>query len=91
MREFVPTADDLDEDAQYIVDGTLLPCWSWKAYPKLYSGKHKTTGVNLQLACSIYGRPPFMDLGSGQREPSRQLLPRRFRGAGDDRSRELDG
>src|SRR5258708_25169186 len=23
-------------------------------------------------------RPPFMDLGSGQREPSRQLLPRRF-------------
>jgi hypothetical protein len=28
-REFVPTADDLDPDAQYILDGTLLPCWSW--------------------------------------------------------------
>ena len=27
-REFVPTADDLDPDAQYILDGTLLPCWS---------------------------------------------------------------
>ena len=25
-REFVPTADDLDPDAQYILDGTLLPC-----------------------------------------------------------------
>jgi hypothetical protein len=68
MREFVPTADDLDEDAQYIVDGTLLPCWSWKAYPKLYSGKHKTTGVNLQLACSIYGRLSWIsDPVSGNR------------------------
>ena len=25
VREFVPTADDLDPDAQYILDGTLLP------------------------------------------------------------------
>jgi hypothetical protein len=56
MREFVPTADDLDEDVQYIVDGTLLPCWSWKDRPELYSGKHKETGVNVQVACSIYGR-----------------------------------
>ncbi|HEX4920748.1 MAG TPA: transposase family protein [Candidatus Bathyarchaeia archaeon] len=56
MREFVPTADDLDPEAQYIVDGTLLPCWSWKDRPELYSGKHKTTGVNVQVACSIYGR-----------------------------------
>lgn len=56
MREFAPTADDLDPEAQYIVDGTLLPCWSWKSRPELYSGKQKTTGVNVQVACSIYGR-----------------------------------
>src|ERR1700677_4329575 len=56
MMEFAPTADDLDPDDQYIVDGTLLPCWSWKERPELYSGKHKTTGVNLQLACTVYGR-----------------------------------
>jgi len=56
MREFVPTADDLDPEAQYVVDGTLLPCWSWKDRPELYSGKHKTTGVNAQVACAIYGR-----------------------------------
>jgi hypothetical protein len=56
MREFAPTADDLDPDEQYIVDGTLLPCWSWKDRPKLYSGKHKTTGVNVQVACTVYGR-----------------------------------
>ena len=26
VREFVPAADDLDPDAQDILDGTLLPC-----------------------------------------------------------------
>src|ERR1700751_2423885 len=39
------TADDLDPEAQYIVDGTLLPCWSWAGCKELYSGKHKTTGM----------------------------------------------
>ena len=52
----VPTADDLDPETQYIVDGTLLPCWSWATHKELYSGKHKTTGMNVQLACTIYGR-----------------------------------
>ena len=56
VREFVPTADDLDPDAQYILDGTLLPCWSWAGRPELYSGKHKTTGINVQVACTIYGK-----------------------------------
>ncbi len=55
-REFVPAADDLDSDAQYILDGTLLPCWSWDGHKELYSGKHKTTGMNLQVACTIYGK-----------------------------------
>jgi hypothetical protein len=52
----VPTADKLDVREQYVVDGTLLPCWSWAAYPELYSGKHKTTGMNVQVACTIYGQ-----------------------------------
>src|SRR5271167_4478498 len=56
VREFVPTADDLDPDAQYILDGTLLPCWSWAEHKELYSGKHKTTGMNVQVACTVYGR-----------------------------------
>ena len=56
VREFVPTADDLDPDAQYILDGTLLPCWSWSGQNELYSGKHKTTGMNVQVACTIYGK-----------------------------------
>ncbi len=52
---YVPTADELNPGTQYIVDGTLLPCWSWAAYPELYSGKHKTTGMKVQVACTIYG------------------------------------
>ena len=56
VREFVPAADDLDPDAQYILDGTLLPCWSWAGHKELYSGKHKTTGMHVQVACTIYGK-----------------------------------
>src|SRR5262245_9790334 len=52
----VPTADELDDQTDYIVDGTLLPCWSWRSHPELYSGKHKTTGMNVQVACTLYGR-----------------------------------
>lgn len=55
LRQHVPTADELDERTQYIVDGTLLPCWSWASHPELYSGKHKTTGMNVQVACTLTG------------------------------------
>jgi len=53
--DYVPTAHELDAKACHIVDGTLLPCCSWKAHPELYSGKHKTTGMNVQVACTITG------------------------------------
>ena len=53
LAPYVPTAEDLDERCQYLVDGTLLPCWSWAAHPELYSGKHKTTGMNVQVACTL--------------------------------------
>lgn len=56
LADYVPVAEDLDADTQYIVDGTLLPCWSWHAHPELYSGKHKTTGMNVQIVCDLNGR-----------------------------------
>ncbi|GEL21044.1 hypothetical protein PA7_48810 [Pseudonocardia asaccharolytica DSM 44247 = NBRC 16224] len=56
LRRYVPTADELDDETVYIVDGTLLPCWSWADHPELYSGKHKTTGMNVQVACTLYGQ-----------------------------------
>jgi Helix-turn-helix of DDE superfamily endonuclease len=40
LAEYAPTADELDQAVQYIVDGTLLPCWSWAGHKELYSGKH---------------------------------------------------
>jgi len=55
LRKYVPTADELDDRTQYVVDGTLLPCWSWASHPELYSGKHKTTGMNVQVACTLNG------------------------------------
>lgn len=56
LLDYVPTADDLDLRSSHIVDGTLLPCWSWASHPELYSGKHKTTGMNVQVACDLNGR-----------------------------------
>jgi len=71
---FVPTADELDEGTQYIVDGTLLPCWSWAAHPELYSGKHKTTGMNVQLACTLSGHLAWIsDAINGSRHDSHCL------------------
>jgi DDE superfamily endonuclease len=55
LGKYVPTADELDDQQQYVVDGTLLPCWSWAGHPELYSGKHKTTGMNVQVACTLDG------------------------------------
>jgi hypothetical protein len=80
LEGYVPTAEDLDRDTQYIVDGTLLPCWSWASSPELYSGKHKTTGMNC--------RSPelFQDSSGGsrphQRKPTRHILPERIKRSG---------
>lgn len=51
----VPVAEELGDDVTYLVDGTLVPCWSWSGRKDLYSGKHRTTGMNLQVASDIYG------------------------------------
>jgi len=53
LKKFVPTADEMDPKKQYIVDGTLLPYWSWADHPELYSGKHKTTGMNVQVGRTL--------------------------------------
>lgn len=55
LQEFVP---DLAEEAAgrvAIVDGSLLPCWSWADSPELWSGKHKTTGHACQFVCGTSG------------------------------------
>ena len=49
----VPTVENLDPTAQLIINGTLLQCWPWKDHPELYSDKHQTTGLNVQVACTL--------------------------------------
>lgn len=56
LKEWVPTVEDLDPGEQLIIDGTLLPCWSWADLPELWSGKHRTTGMNVQVACTLSGQ-----------------------------------
>jgi hypothetical protein len=56
LREHVPTVEELPDDEPLVVDGTLVPCWSWRDQPELYSGKHRTTGMNLQVMCDLSGR-----------------------------------
>ena len=46
----MPVVEDLDLGAQLIIDGTLLPRWSWKDRPDLCSGGHRTAGLNVQAA-----------------------------------------
>lgn len=55
LARYVTTAEHLKPHRQYIVDGTLLPCWSWTDRPGLRSGKHKTTGVNVQVVGTLDG------------------------------------
>ncbi|XGP79118.1 transposase [Actinokineospora auranticolor] len=56
LEHRIPTADDLDDRSSHMVDGTLLPCWSWSSRPELFSGKHRTTGFNVQVVCTLDGR-----------------------------------
>lgn len=60
LKDHTPTVEDLDPAEPLIVDGTLLPTWSWRSKPELFSGKHKTTGVNVQVACDLNGRLAFV-------------------------------
>jgi hypothetical protein len=84
LADYVPTADELDGQAQYIVDGTLLPCWSWASHRELYSGKHKTTGMNVQVACTLAGDLAWIsDAVDGSRHDSYCLSESRVLLAGD--------
>ena len=71
VADWVPTAEDLDNQTQYIVDGSLLRSWSWSGHRELYSGKHHTTGLNVQVACDLYGRLAWIsDPVNGSRHDS---------------------
>lgn len=64
LADRVLVAADLTADEHYIVDGTLVPCWSWRDRRELYSGKHQTTGVNLQVVCDLSGTLRWVSNGA---------------------------
>ena len=50
------TAEEVPQGCDYVVDGTLFPCWSWRNHRELWSGKHKATGMNVQILVLPDGR-----------------------------------
>jgi hypothetical protein len=60
LSDYLPTLEDLPADETLIVDGTLLTCWSWANSTELYSGKHHTTGLNVQVVTDLYGRRRYV-------------------------------
>ena len=56
LEGYLITAEDVVPGLDYVLDGTLMPCWSWKAHPELWSGKHKRTGLNVQVLVTPAGR-----------------------------------
>jgi hypothetical protein len=60
LSDFTPATGGLAGGGSYFVDGTLLPCWTWRAHPELRSGKHRATGMKVLLACTPAGRPAWI-------------------------------
>jgi hypothetical protein len=56
LDDWVPDLDEAVRGTATVVDGSLLPCWSWASHPELFSGKHHTTGHNHQFVVTLDGR-----------------------------------
>lgn len=56
LKHLIPDPEQASKGTTLLIDGTLAPCWSWQDAPELYSGKHKTTGHNVQVVSDLKGR-----------------------------------
>ncbi|MDO4897816.1 MAG: transposase family protein [Rothia sp. (in: high G+C Gram-positive bacteria)] len=58
LKSYVPPLESaFIHPGSVVVDGTLIPVWNWRSQGrKLYSGKHKRTGYNHQVLCTLEGR-----------------------------------
>ena len=69
LAPFVPTAEDLDPDAQYIYDGTLLPCWSCRDTGSCIQASAKppvrTSRLRAIFTGSSHGYPARLNEKSG--------------------------
>jgi hypothetical protein len=65
LAEHVATADDLDPEVQYIVDWTLLPCWSWAGCKEAQDNRNERPGRLHDL------RQARLDFRPRERQPPR--------------------
>lgn len=56
LGDCVPDLHEALRGSSAVIDGSLLPCWSWADHPELHSGKHKTTGHNCQVVVDLDGQ-----------------------------------
>jgi hypothetical protein len=56
LSEWVPDPVAWTRGDTVLVDGTLALTWDWRDRDDLYSGKHRDTGFNLQIAATLDGR-----------------------------------
>lgn len=56
LADMAPDPAETARGCTVLVDGTLARTWDWNSREDLYSGKHRDTGFNLQIAASLTGR-----------------------------------
>ena len=49
LKGLLLRAEEVPQGCDHVLDGTLFPCWSWRNHRELWSGKHKATGMNVQI------------------------------------------
>jgi hypothetical protein len=56
LADVVPDPAEAAGANTVLIDGTLARTWDWACRDDLYSGKHRDTGFNLQIAATLDGR-----------------------------------
>jgi hypothetical protein len=56
LAAWVPDPHEATRGSTVLVDGSLARTWDWRHRDDLYSGKHRDTGFNLQIAATLEGR-----------------------------------
>ena len=49
------TAEEVPQGCDYVVDGTLFPCWDWRDRRDLWSVKRGRAGMNVQILVRLEG------------------------------------
>jgi hypothetical protein len=56
LNKHVPDPAEASEGRIVLIDGTLVPTWDWASEgTAMFSGKHRDTGFNLQVAATLAG------------------------------------